>query len=328
MPTNLPAEYYEAEEKYKAAVSSEDRVRLLEELISTVPKHKGTDKLRADLRKRLSKLKSASQTQKNVSRHVSAYQIAKEGAGQVALIGQPNVGKSALLNALTNATPEIAAYPFSTWTPTPGMMDVDGAQIQLIDTPPLNREYVEPAFMDLVRRSDLVVLVIDLQADPIGQLEDSLHFLAEQRIAPERHRQKYQDQLRFIFRPFKVVVNKCDDPTFSEDFNVLCELLDEDWSLIPLSASTGYKLDRFKQAVYQTLGIMRVFTKPPGKEPDMSTPYVLQTGTNVEDFAAKVHRDFFNQLKAARVWGSSAFDGQVVGRDHILQDGDIVELQI
>lgn len=328
MPTNLPAEYYEVEERYKAAVSPEERVRLLEELISTVPKHKGTDKLRADLRRRLSKLKSASQKQKKVSRHVSAYQIAKEGAGQVALIGQPNVGKSALLNALTNASPEVAAYPFTTWTPTPGMMDVGGAQIQLIDTPPLNSDYVEPAFMDLIRRSDLVVLVIDLQADPIGQIEDSLQLLAKQRIAPERHRQYHRDRKRFIYRPFMIVVNKCDDQGLEEDFEVLCELLEEDWPLIPLSAATGHNLDHFKQAVYHTLGIIRVFTKPPGKEPDLSRPYVLQRGTSVEAFAAKVHRDFFDQLKAARVWGSSAFDGQVVGRDHILQDGDVVELQI
>jgi small GTP-binding protein len=328
MPTNLPAEYYEVEERYKAAASPDERVRLLEELISTVPKHKGTDKLRADLRRRLSKLKSASQKQKKVSRHVSAYQIAKEGAGQVVLIGQPNVGKSALLNALTNASPEVAAYPFTTWTPTPGMMDVGGAQIQLIDTPPLNLEYVEPAFMDLIRRSDLVVVVIDLQADPISQIEDSLQLLAEQRIAPERRRQYHQDRKRFIYLPFMIVVNKCDDQALEEDFEVLCELLEEDWPLVPLSAATGHNLDHFKQAVYQTLGIIRVFTKPPGKEPDLSRPYVLQRGTSVEAFAAKVHRDFFDQLKAARVWGSSAFDGQVVGRDHILQDGDVVELQI
>ena len=328
MPTNLPAEYYEVEERYKAAASPEERVRLLEELISTVPKHKGTDKLRADLRRRLSKLKSASQTQKKVSRHVSAYQIAKEGAGQVALIGQPNVGKSALLNALTNASPEVAGYPFTTWTPTPGMMDVGGAQIQLIDTPPLNLEYVEPAFMDLIRRSDLVVLVIDLQADPISQIEDSLQMLAEQRIAPERHRQYHRDRKRFIFQPFMIVVNKCDDQALEEDFEVLCELLEEDWPLVPLSAATGHNLDHFKQAVYHSLGIIRVFTKPPGKEPDLSRPYVLQKGTRVEAFAAKVHRDFFDQLKAARVWGSGAFDGQIVGRDHILQDGDVVELQI
>ncbi len=328
MPTNLPAEYYEVEEKYKAAASPEERVRLLEELISTVPKHKGTDKLRAGMRRRLSKLKSASQKQKKISRHVSAYQIAKEGAGQVALIGQPNVGKSALLNALTNASPEVAAYPFTTWTPTPGMMDVGGAQIQLIDTPPLNSDYVEPAFMDLIRRSDLVVVVIDLQADPISQIEDSLQLLAEQRIAPERHRQYHQDRKRFIYLPFMIVVNKCDDQALEEDFEVLCELLEEDWPLVPLSAATGHHLDHFKQAVYDTLSIIRVFTKPPGKEPDLSTPYVLQRGTTVEAFAAKVHRDFFDQLKAARVWGSSAFDGQVVGRDHILQDGDVVELQI
>ena len=210
MPTNLPAEYYNAEELYKAASTPEERIRLLEELISTVPKHKGTDHLRADLRRRLSKLKSSAQSQKKVSRHVSAYQIEKEGAGQVAIVGSPNVGKSALLEALTNASPEVADYPFTTWTPSPGMMDVGGAQIQLIDTPPLSDTYIEPALMDLVRRSDLIILVVDLQADPIGQLQDSLKLLESHRIAPERHRHHFDGQERFTFKPTFIIVNKCD----------------------------------------------------------------------------------------------------------------------
>jgi len=326
MPTNLPAEYYNAEELYKAASTPEERVRLLEELISTVPKHKGTDHLRADLRRRLSKLKSSAQKQKKASRHVSAYQIEKEGAGQVAIVGSPNVGKSALLEALTNASPEVADYPFTTWTPSPGMMDVGGAQIQLIDTPPLSDTYIEPALMDLVRRSDLIILVVDLQADPIGQLQESLELLESHRIAPERHRHQFDGQGRFTFKPFFIAVNKCDDPELDEDFEVLCELLEGDLVLIPLSATTGRNLDRLREAVFDQLRIMRVYTKRPGEEPDLGAPYVLKRGTTVEDFAAKVHKDFFEKLKSARIWGSGAFEGQMVGRDHVLQDGDIVEL--
>lgn len=326
MPTNLPAEYYNAEERYKEASTPEEKIRLLEELISTVPKHKGTDHLRADLRRKLSKLKSSAQNQKKVSRHVSAYQIDKEGAGQVAIVGSPNVGKSALLQALTNASPEVADYPFTTWTPSPGMMDVGGAQIQLIDTPPLSDMYIEPALLDLVRRSDLILLVVDLQADPIGQLQESLELLKSHRIAPERHQRHFDEQERFTFKPFFVVVNKCDNSELDEDFQVLCELLENDLILIPISALTGRYLDRLKQAVFDQLEIMRVYTKRPGEDPDLGAPYVLKRGTTVEEFAAKVHKDFFEQLKSARIWGSGAFEGQMVSREHILQDGDIIEL--
>ena len=168
MPTNLPPEYYPAEERYKAATTPQEKIARLEELISTVPKHKGTDKLRADLRRRLSKLKTDSHTKKGGSRHVSAYQIEKEGAAQVAIIGPPNVGKSALVTALTNANPEVADFPFTTWTPTPGIMLVDYAPIQLIDTPPLHQDYIDPDFLDLIRRSDLLLLVVDLLTDPLG----------------------------------------------------------------------------------------------------------------------------------------------------------------
>ena len=153
MPTNLPPEYFEVEKRYKAARSPAEKAETLEELIGTIPKHKGTDKLRADLRRRLAKLKdSAAQSKKGTSRQESAYHIDKEGAGQVVVIGAPNVGKSALVRAVTNATPEVADFPFTTWAPTPGMMPYENTQFQLIDTPPLNRDYVEPDLMDLIKR--------------------------------------------------------------------------------------------------------------------------------------------------------------------------------
>jgi ribosome-interacting GTPase 1 len=328
MPTNLPPEALEAEQRYRAARSVAEKIACLEEFISAIPKHKGTDKLRADLRKRLSKLKSAAQSPKKVSRQESPFYIDKEGAGQVVVVGPANVGKSALVAALTNATPEVADYPYTTWTPTPGMMPMENIQIQLIDTPPLNRDYVEPELIELIRRSDLILLVVDLQGYPIQQLEDTIALLQEHRIMPHHLKDRYTEQRLLTFLPLLVLVNKNDDQSTDEDFGVLCELFEEAWPLLPVSATTGRNLERLKQAVFERLEIIRVYSKPPGKEPDLNAPFVLKKGSTVEEFAGKVHQDFLEQLKSARVWGSGVYDGQMVGRDHVLHDGDVVELRI
>lgn len=328
MPTNLPPEYFAVEKRYRAARTPEEKIACLEELFGTIPKHKGTDRLRADLRKKISKLKAAPQTRKGVSKQISAFHIDREGAGQVVVVGPANVGKSALVAALTNATPEVADYPFTTWTPTPGMMPVEDIQVQLIDTPPLNRDFVEPELMNLIRRSDLILLVVDLQAYPIQQLEDTASFLEEHCIVPCHLKERYPAERRLTFVPFLVLVNKNDDASSDEDFCVLCELFEGEWSLVPVSATTGRNLDRLKQVVFDRLEIIRVYTKPPGEKPDLSRPYVLDRGSTVEEFAGGVHRDFFANLKSARVWGSASYDGQMVSRDHVLQDGDVVELRI
>ncbi|MGD9101705.1 MAG: TGS domain-containing protein [Anaerolineae bacterium] len=329
MPTNLPPEYFEVEKRYRAASSTAEKIATLEELISTIPKHKGTDKLRANFRKRLSKLKSATQGKKGVSKQESVYHIDKEGEGQLAVIGPTNVGKSALVAALTNATPEVAEAPFTTWQPTPGMMPIENVQVQLIDTPPLNRDFVEPQLLDLIRRADIMLLVVDLQADPFQQLEDTIALLEEHRIAPLHLKARYTEGRPPTFVPLLVLVNKHDDESLDEDLEIFLELLEGEWPLLPISAATGRNLEGLKQTVYQQLDIMRVYSKPPGKEPDLSAPFVLERGSSVEEFARKVHQDFFEQLKTARVWGSSAtFDGQMVGREHVLQDGDVVELRL
>ena len=328
MPTNLPPEALEAEQRYRAARSVAEKIACLEDFMSAIPKHKGTDKLRADLRKRLSKLKSVAQSQKKVSRQESPFQIDKEGAGQVVVVGPANVGKSALVASLTNATPEVADYPYTTWTPTPGMMPMENIQIQLIDTPPLNRDYVEPELIELIRRSDLILLVVDLQGYPIRQLEDTIALLQEHRIMPHHLKDRYTEQRLLTFLPLLVLVNKNDDQSTDEDFEVLCELFEEAWPLLPVSATTGRNLERLKQVVFERLEIIRVYSKPPGKEPDLNAPFVLKKGSTVEEFAGKVHQDFLEQLKSARVWGSGVYDGQMVGRDHVLHDGDVVELRI
>ncbi len=327
MPTNLPPECVEIEKRYREAKTVTEKIAALEELLGAIPKHKGTDHLRADYRRKLSKLRAAAQSKKHISRQASVYTIPREGAGQVAVIGPPNVGKSALVAALTNAEPEVADYAGTTWTPTPGMMPLDNIQVQLIDTPPLSREYFEPELMNLIRRADLVLLMVDLQAFPIEQLEETAAILEEQRIIPLHRRERYESSRRYVYKPFLVLVNKCDDERCDEDYEVLCELLEEDWPMLPISVATGRNIEQFKQAVFEALDIIRVYSKPPGKQPDFSMPFVLKRGSTVVEFAAKVHKDFLEQLKWARVWGSATFDGQMVGRDHVLHDGDVIELR-
>jgi small GTP-binding protein len=327
MPTNLPPEAQEAERRYRAAETIDEKIASLEEYISAIPKHKGTDHLRADLRRKLSKLRETAQSRKRTVKQVSVYHIDPEGVGQVVIIGPPNVGKSALVATLTNANPEVAEYPFTTWTPTPGMMEVENVQVQLIDTPPLNQEFVEPEMLNLIRRADLILLMVDLQGFPIQEIEDSIAILEENRIVPSHRQEQYQGERRPTIVPLLVLANKCDDERCEEDFEVLCELLEGEWPLLPISVTTGRNIEQMKRAVFDRLGVMRVYAKPPGQEPDLGAPFVLDKGSTVEEFAAKVHRDFVLNLKSARLWGSGTYDGQMVGRDHVLHDGDIVELK-
>ncbi|UCE81774.1 MAG: TGS domain-containing protein [Deltaproteobacteria bacterium] len=328
MPANLPPDYFEAEKRYRAAKTPTEKIACLEEMLTIMPKHKGTDKLRAGLRKRISKLKSASQTKKSVGKRDSAFQIDKEGAGQVVLVGPANVGKSALVATLTNATPEVADFPLTTWKPTPGMMPVENIQIQLVDTPPLNRDYVEPELLALIRRSDFILLVVDLHTDPIQQLEDTVALLQEHRIVPSHLQDLTNEQRGFAFIPFLVLANKNDDETTDENLEIFRELLEGDWPLLSVSANTGRNLELLKQTLVAQLNIIRVYSKAPGKEPDLTSPFVLKKGSTVAEFAGKVHKDFVEKLKIAKVWGNAVYDGQMVQRDHILEDGDVVELHI
>ncbi|MCU0345088.1 MAG: 50S ribosome-binding GTPase [Ignavibacterium sp.] len=328
MPTNLPPEYFRAEQALREAESSAAKISALEEMMSTIPKHKGTDKLRAELRRKISKLREDQQKKKGAGKHESEFHIEKEGAGRAVLIGFENVGKSSIVASLTHAKPKISEAPFTTWLPIPGMLEIEDVQIQLVDTPPLSKEHSQPELFDLIRSSDLILIVIDLQANSFQQLEDSITLLNEHKIIPKQWKDKTKDERKIEFIPVMVIVNKDDDDNFDEDFEVFKELMETELPMVPVSVNNKRNFDKLKNQLFENLGIIRIYSKPPGKDADLTKPFILKKGNTVEELAGKVHHDFLYKLKTAKVWGKNVFDGQMVGRDHVLYDKDIVELHL
>ena len=328
MPANLPPQYFEAEQRFREAKTPEDKVEALEEMLAIMPKHKGTDKLKAMLRERISKFKDQAQKKKGVSRQKTAYDIEKEGPAQTVIIGPPNTGKSSLVKLITNASPEVAAFPHTTHKPTPGMAQYENIQFQLIDTPPLTKDYMEPAFADLIRRADILVILLDLTADPMQQLEDALHILHSFHIYSEACTIPTDLRKPPRIKKTLVVINKMDRPEDKETLDIFLELSGIKLPCIGVSTRTGHNVMVFLDKLYELSGIIRIYTKPPGKEADKKSPFIVPLGSTLADLAGKVHNDFVNKLKYARAWGKSVRDGQMVQRDYVLQDGDVVELCI
>jgi ribosome-interacting GTPase 1 len=319
MPANLPPEYFEAEKRFKEATSPGQKIAALEELIATVPKHKGTDKLRADLRRRLSRLRDDAARRKKGGKGASLYTVPKEGASQVALMGFANSGKSSLLAALTNAKPVIADYPMSTVMPLPGMMPYEDIQLQLVDLPPLGNESTDGWVSSILRTADVLLIVIDLTEDPETQADLLVEQLAGWSIPPGRREGR---------KKAVIAANKNDAPGVEEGIRGLRERFQGLCPVIAVSATGKRGLEELKEALFEASGIIRVYTKEPGKEPDMAAPFTLPSGSTVSGLARAVHKDFSAGMKYACIWGSAKFPGQKVPKDFPLRDRDVVELHI
>lgn len=338
MPANLPPQYYEAKRRYELAKINADKVAILEEMLAIMPKHKGTDKLRAEVRTRISKLKKEGEKKPAKSTH--SYYIRKQGAAQIALIGMPNVGKSQILCSYTKATPEVAPHPFTTQEPAVGMMPFENIQFQLVDTPAIDPDYVKPWLIDIAKMAEMVLLVIDLSSDDLlEQVEAVRKKLREYHIElvpkfSEQLEQELEEEEELSLTPALwqkktiIIANKMDTDDAEERLKIVQELYSHEFEIIPISAQMAMGKEKITEALYRGLDIIRVYTKAPGKEPDMSDPIVLDRGSTVTEAAAKIHKDFANNLKYARIWSLRRFNGQTVGRDEILEDGDIVEFHI
>ncbi len=332
MPANLTPQYHKAEAAYRQAQTPQEELDCLQVMLREIPKHKGTDKLQADLKAKIAKLKA--EVQKAVSQPVSgraATKIPRQGAGRIVMIGAPNVGKSSLLAALTRAQPEIAPYPFTTQSPLPGMMLFEDCPFQLIDLPPVTPDFMDPSTIGLVRGADLVFWVIDLGSDSV--LEDTQAVLArfdgKTRLAAESYLD--EEDLGVSYTATFLVLNKCDSAGAAERLEMLDEfvLSESKMERFRVSATEGTGLDDLRRRVFEMLEIVRVYTKhPKQKEPDMTKPFTIRRGQSLVEVAECVHRDMAATLKGARVWGKAVHDGTTVKPDYTPLDGDIVELHV
>jgi hypothetical protein len=295
-------------------------------MLAIMPHHKGTDRLHAVLRQKIAKLSQEAERKLATARRAGFY-INREGAGQVMLVGPANTGKSQLLAAVTEAIPEIADYPFTTKTPMPGMMRFEDIQIQLVDTPPIGHREVRTLLANVLRSADLIAIVIDLSREPISQVEAVLQGLREARIEPLRD-DGTQVTPGSYPRKMLIVGNKNDLADSSNNWQRLRSQYDRLFPLVSISAKERRGLEEFKRAIYQGLNIIRVYTKTPGSKADLTDPMILEKGRTVEEAAGTLHKDFYQNLKYAVVWGSGKYDGQRVSKGHVLQDGDIVEFHI
>jgi uncharacterized protein len=325
MPANLTAPYKTAEAAYKAAVTREEKIAALEDMLRAIPKHKGTEKMQADLRSRISRMKR--EPARKAGARGPSHRIPREGAGQVVLVGPPNSGKSALVARLTRAEPVVADYPMTTREATPGMMPFRDIAFQLVDLPPLCDEHVENWVYDLVRAGDLAWIVLSI-ADPLEGLDTALRLLGTKAIQLVPAPGVVDDvRLGWTYLPAFLVVTGMDLPGAQDDLDALDELLGGAWPRVGVSAVTGLGVAALGERTFDALDVIRVYAKEPGHDPDMDRPFTLPSGATVTDLARAIHGEVAERLSFARVWGNAAFDGQRVNGAHQLADGDIVELR-
>lgn len=325
MPANLTPDYFKAEEWYRSATTNDEKILALEQMLAVIPKHKGTDHLRADLRRKLSQLKDAATQQKKAGKHVDIFHVPKTGAGQVVLLGTPNTGKSAILAALTNAKVNVADFPFATHAPVPGMVKYEDVQIQLVDMPPITADYMAPGQVGTYRNCDLIAVVVDLSQDVEEQLLILLDFLETRKLLADEETPAVDDQGNVLGRKAFCLCTKADIATDGA-FELAKKSCDKPMDFVTISTETSDGLDAFPKYLFDALGIIRVYAKPPGKPADMNDPFTLPIGATVHDLARTIHRELAEKLKSAKCWGTDVYDGQNVHLTHVLHDKDVVEL--
>ena len=310
MPANLPPAYFKAEQWYREATTAEEKILALEQMLAVMPKHKETDKLKADIRQKLSAIREGEEKRRK-SGGVDIFHVPRGGAGQVVLLGMPNAGKSSIVGLLTDAKVHIADFPFATHAPVPGMMKFEDVPIEIVDMPPVTAEIVMPGQVGTYRNCDLIAIVIDVSADTDEQWKVCIDFLETRNLLPSK---------KTI-----CICTKCDiaQQGVIEKIRSLCE---NRFELIVVSVESGEGMGELPVALFRQLHIIRVYAKPPGKKPDMNEPFTIPAGSTVLDLARVIHRELAEKLKHARIWGSDVYEGQSVQKNHVLQDKDIVEL--
>lgn len=311
MPANLPPQYFTIEAKLKSASTVEEKISIYEELLRIVPKHKGTEKLQKDLKRKIARLKKE---EKKRPKRESIYLVKKEGAGQVVIIGPPNSGKSSLLNTLTNAKAKVAPFPFTTQIPQPGMMPYENILIQLIDTPPITENFSPGWLREIIRGADGLLILFDLsQEEILKEIEKFKLKLKNWNLEDKK---------------MILVGNKIDLEKGKENLEKI-----KDLKIKAISVLKKVGLEDLKKEIFDLLEIVRIYTKAPGKEPNFSQPFILKKGTRLIELASQIHQSLAQNFKYAKLF--SRLDSQhlnkkkpqIVGKDYLLKDQDIIEIR-
>jgi ribosome-interacting GTPase 1 len=333
MPTNVSPEYKAAEAEFRKARTPDDRLHWLREMLRTIPKHKGTEHLQAELKTRVKELTEAlSGPRKGGARTGPPTVVHAEGAAQVALVGPPNSGKSSLHDRLTGSHAEVGPFPFTTQYPQPGMLGYEDIYFQLVDLPPISSQHLPPWLYNTLQPAAASLLIVDLgDPDCVEQVEELHRLLGGARVTLSASwEQRADDEDADLFEvvlPTLLVATKTDQLSNpDEELETFRELTGYPYPAVAVSVVDGGGLDRLGPFLFEHLGVVRVYTKIPGRPPDMTRPFTVRRGQTVGDVAVLVHKEIAADLRYARLWGPGTFDGQQVGRDHALADGDVVEL--
>jgi ribosome-interacting GTPase 1 len=391
MPTNLPPEAKDKWAEVEAARHPKEKLQKMQEFLSTVPQHKGTLKLRGQIKKKMAVIRKGMEERraKRAGRGGGPKLfIEKEGAAQVAVLGETNVGRSCLLQAVTNANVTVSAAPYCTREPVPGILNYEDVQFQLVEAPAVMEGSADGRAwglktLGLARNADGLILMVDLSRDPVGQLELVLGELEKTRVLVSKPRGKVDIDRRYAgaalriilvgklvdctmreveallrsfkvsdaivritgevtlddvedaifesttYKPALVVANKVDVPGAKANLRVLEAYVQGKLPVIAVSCERRQGLSKLGEALFRTLGILRVYTKEPSAREPSPKPFTLKRGASVADLARSIHGEFVENFAFARVWaGRLVFSPQKVGLGFVLEDGDVVEIHV
>jgi small GTP-binding protein len=303
MPANLPPQYFSLLEKLKKTRKVEEKISILEEMLSICPKHKGTEKVQKDIKSKIAKLKKEIQSKKKTKKE-EIFFVKREGAGQIIISGPPNSGKTSLINSLTGANFKVGDYPFTTAFPQPAMMLFEDILIQLVDTPPITKEFFPGWLKNIFKNSDGILAIFDLSKENFSrEVEEFKEIVNPLKLEKE-----------IVFVGNKIDLIKEEKKLANFQF------------LIKISALKKIGLEELKRKIFKMLKVVRVYSKKPGKDPDFEHPFVLKDGSRLIDLANEIHQDLAKNFKFAKLFKKDSKKSILVGKDYLLRDGDILEI--